>query len=207
MKDDLLSRALNVTSAESGAVFADTRLRRILMMFTAGPLSVAEAAARSGDDLKRLHHRVQKLCRSGLLVVAAERRRAGRPIKLYRAVSDVFFVPVEMLPRGFGDELAEELRGYLSASARRTTRGLLVAAAGEGRVKVRIVPDEEADPDILEVWSVLRLERDEAKALQAELARVINRFKESASGRGKTYLVHSAMARRTSGNGREGGPG
>jgi hypothetical protein len=177
------------------------------MMFAAAPLSVAEAAAGSGTDLKRLHYRVQKLCRSGLLVVAGERRRAGRPIKLYRARSDIFFVPVEMLPPDFGEELANELRGYLSASARRTTRGLLVAAAGEGRIRLRIVADEDSDPDNLELWRVLRLERSEAKALQSELARVIDRFHQSASGRGKVYLIHSAMARRSSEDGPAGASG
>ncbi|HEU0097970.1 MAG TPA: winged helix-turn-helix domain-containing protein [Allosphingosinicella sp.] len=196
MEDDLLSRALEVSDPAAGAVFADPRLRRILMLFAPAPLSVSEAAARSGADLKRLHHHVQKLRRLGLLVIDGEIRRPGRPIKLYRTAGEAFFVPIEILPRDFGDDLAGEMRGYLAANARRTTRGILVGAAPEGQIRARIVADEQTDPEALEIWRVLRLQRREARALEAELRAVLDRFQDSASGRGNVYLVHAAMARR-----------
>jgi len=202
MEDQLLSSPATVTDPKAAAVFANARLRRVLMLFAAGPLSISKAAARSGVDLKKLHHQVSKLARLGLLVVAEVRPRAGRAIKLYQTSSEAFFVPVELLPRNFGDDLARELRTYLEADARRTMKGMFVGAGPEGQIRARIVTDEFSEPRTAEIWRILRLERDEAKALASELRAVLDKFEQNASGRGEVYLVHTAMAQRLS----EGGP-
>jgi hypothetical protein len=201
MEDDPLSRAEEVLDPGAGAVFANPQLRRILMLFAARSLSLSQAAARSGIDLKRLHNHVGKLRRLGLLVVDREEPRAGRPIKFYRTSSAAFFVPIELLPRDFGEDLAKELLGYLSENARRTVRGAHVSAGPEGQIRARIIADEQSRPQVLEIWRVLRLEREEADALGQEIRAVLDRYEQSASGRGQVYLLLTAMARRASQSG------
>lgn len=196
MKAANLSRVY-IRDPRQAAVFTHPRLRRILLWFTRRAKSVGETAIATGMDLRRIHYYVQRLRALGLLAVVDERRRAGRPIKLYRAIGDSFFVPHEAALKGFGDDLALELREGLSRERSRSDGGILFTAFEDGSPRGRIVGGRSASTAATEMWRVLRLQAHEAAALKRDLNAVLNRYQRMRSeGGGKLYLVHAAMARR-----------
>jgi hypothetical protein len=196
MKEDVLSRARRVSDPAAAAAFANSKLRRLIMLFASGPLSLSEAAARSNYDLKRLHHHVGRLVRLGLLEVCGVRPRAGRPIKLYRSVSEAFFVPEELFPRPFGDELANELRETLAAESVKTSRGLLLSVGASGEPVGRVLKEPFEAAGSFEFWRVLRLSVADFAKLKSEIDGVLRRFEPTAAERSHVYLVHAAAARR-----------
>lgn len=196
MKDHALSSAHTVRDPAAAAIFTNSRLRRILMLFAGEPRSVSEAAIASGIGLKQLHHHVRKLVGLGLLEVVAERRRAGRPLKLYRSRGTSFFIPEEIAPKPFHEELAVELRHCLAAANRRASRGMLLSLSEGGQPLASMLTEEHSAPDGVEMWRILRLTSDEVRALRGEMRAVLDRFERATSGRGNVYLVHGAIARR-----------
>ncbi|HKX92990.1 MAG TPA: hypothetical protein VJM15_11285 [Sphingomicrobium sp.] len=201
MIDDVLSRSKKVTDPAAAAAFASSRLRRLVMLFAAAPLSLSEAAARGNYDLKRLHHHVGRLVKLGLLKVCGIRPRGGRPIKIYRAVSDSFFVPEELFPRPFGEELAHELREGLAAAAARSARGLLLTVGPNGEPVGRVITEPRETRGTFEYWRVLRLSESEFEQLKAEIDAVLRRFEAKPVRPSHVYLVHAAAARRSDDSG------
>ena len=88
--------------------------------------SAREAAVAIGADLDEFDDRVRKLAALGLLEVASVERRAGRPIKRYRAAAQAFFVPFAVLPH-------ETLAHALVESARLPEHARAEGAARAGR--------------------------------------------------------------------------
>ena len=197
MEDELLSRATIIRDPGAGTVFANSRLRRMLLLFAAGPLSLSEAAQLARIDLKRLHHHVQKLVKLGLLEVCGERRRAGRPIKLYRAASDTFFIPEELFPKPFGEELSAELRACLNTEASKSSRGLLLFIGPSGEPMGKVVNLDARPSEAFELWRVLRLSPADVAQLKTELETVLAKFQASRQVGSHVYLVHAAAARRS----------
>jgi hypothetical protein len=196
MKAKKLSRTY-VRDSRRAAVFTHPRFRRILLWFTRRPKSVGETAAAIGMDLRRTHYYVQKLAALGLIAVVEERARAGRAVKLYRAISDSFFVPHDAAPKGFGDDLACELRESLNRERSQSEGGILFTAFQDGSPRGRIIGGRGASTAATEMWRVLRLGADGVAALKRDLNAVLNRHqrRRSESG-GALYLVHAAVARR-----------
>jgi hypothetical protein len=198
MEEEMLSRAMTVADARQAAVFTNSRLRRLLMLFAAGPLSVGEAAARSGIELKRLHHHVVRLRRLGLLQVAGERRRAGRPVKLYVTPAPAFFVPDTAAPAPFGERLARELRESLAAErSRSSAEGMLFTLGPGGEPVARTVGEDRTGEGPGEMWQILRLRPADARTLTAELRELLRRYEGTRAEDGPAYLVHAAVVRRT----------
>ncbi|WP_019588257.1 helix-turn-helix domain-containing protein [Deinococcus apachensis] len=86
--------------------------------------SAGEVARAVGLSVKQAHHRLTRLVRADLVEVCGERRRGGRPVKLYRAVARGFQVPFGLTDSATMAELIGTLqRPFMTAYAR--------AAAGE----------------------------------------------------------------------------
>lgn len=196
MKDDALSRAEIIRDPAVAAAFANSRLRRLLMVFASEPLSLTEASARANFDLKRLHYHVGRLSKLGLIEICAVRARAGRPIKLYRAVRDTFFIPEELFSRPFGEELSAELREGLGADSSRAARGLLLTVGRDGEPVGRVVKRHDEPVESFELWRVLKLSSADIARLRSEIDAVLRRFQSNSSGRSQVYLIHAAAARR-----------
>lgn len=194
MEDERLSSCKIVGDEAAAAFFATSKTRRILMMFAHQPLSVAEAAERSKTDLKRLHYYVERLLNADLLAVDSVRRRAGRPIKLYRAVAPAFYVPSESLPKPSTDEVAQELRQLLQADEARASAGILVSLGANMEPKVEFVSLGDKPRAGFELWRILRLGRGDFERLRDELDAVISRYQASPANRGQVFLVHAAAA-------------
>ena len=196
MKEVALSRSTTVNDTRAAAALGDPMLRRIVLCFVGAERSIGEVAAEHGLDLKRLHHHVKRLSSVGLLTLVGERRRAGRPIKLYRAAADSFFIPFEVAPELLTDKLSRELRARIRAEHLRSGDGMLLSMDENGLASLRLIADEGSRAAAFEAWSILLLDAAEAEALRRDLKDVIERHAEQASGRGKPYLVHAAVARR-----------
>ena len=196
MEEELLSRSLRIGDRRTAAALSDPLLRRLVLSLAHETLSVGEIAERSGIPLKRVHHHVTRLYRLGLLQVADERRRPGRPIKLYRAAAPSFFIPFEIAPELLTEPLSRELRERLRAESLKSIQGMLLATDESGVPLMRYVSDEDADVRASEFWLVLRLLPAEAERLRLDLKELLDRHARETSGKGKPYLLHAALAQR-----------
>jgi len=198
MEGQKLSRAV-VTRPEAARVFGNPMLRRLLLWFSREPRSVGEASLAIGIDIRRVHYQVRRLEALGLLRAVGSRSRAGRPVRLYRAVARSFFVPFDAAPAGFGDALTVELRETLAMELARGGGGMLFRASLAGSVRGRIVLDDRRRGGATEMWRVLRLDPSQADALKLELRALLNRYQREPGGAAvRNYLIHAALAPRQS---------
>lgn len=198
MKEQKLSRVV-IDDPRRARVFTDPKLRRILLWFTRTPKAANEAAIALGMDLRRLHYHLGRLTALGLLREVGQQRRPGRPIRLYRAAGDSFFIAHDAVTKGFGDDLAAELRGSLNARLGLYGGGILFSATAQGAARGRIVRAPEGVADAFEAWRILRLTPGDLAALRQELNAVLNRFQRRSGGGGRIYLVNAAAAPRLAG--------
>lgn len=141
MADKLSSSptTLTVTDPVQARLLTDPRAKRYLRPFVARTLTLSEAAAEAGCALNAMHYRVGRFLDAGLLVVVGERRRAGRPIKLYRSSADAFDIPLEATP--FADP-EESLWTLLEPGFRTVARGLARSYQRRGGFGQRLFRDE-----------------------------------------------------------------
>jgi DNA-binding transcriptional ArsR family regulator len=205
-----------VTDPEAGALLSDPAWLGWLEPFLGRTSGVAEAARRLGEPLDAVRYRVRRLERAGLIEVVGERRRAGRPVRLYRSVADGFVVPFEATP--FVD-LEERMTGVLAHEVRAFARSAAVAMRDSGLEARRVyrgpdgavhqesAADEEAlaaaaETDPIEALSLLaRLPRSVARDLLRELVRFARRVERleveppgDASGPVRTYRMMLMLA-------------
>ena len=198
MKDRKRSR-LVISDPRMAAVFTHPVRRRILLWFTGRPKSAGEAAAALRLDLRRLHDQLGRMRALGLLCEVGRVERPGRPIRLYRAVADSFFISHEAALKGFGDDLAAELRDSLSDRLGTGGGGILFTATPGGSPRGRLVRDRDTVGDAFEAWRILRLAPQDLTELQKELNAVLNRFQRRTVKSGQVFLVHAAAAPRKTG--------
>lgn len=87
-----------VTDPAQARLLSDPANFRFFEPFLARERSVAAAAEEVGCSLDTLLYRVGTFLKVGLLRVSRLEKRAGRPIKHYRSVSDAYFIPFEVTP-------------------------------------------------------------------------------------------------------------
>jgi hypothetical protein len=207
MIDDRLSRAFTIEDDRAAQALADHRRREILMLFAPGPRTLGEAAAASGKELRRLHHHVGRLCAAGLVEVVGERRRAGRPMKLYRAASDSFFVRDELLARPFMQSLADELAQSMLGHGFSSGRGILYTIEANGDGKAERIDEEEEPGKAISLFFLSHIRPADLPALKEELRAVVERFEKPDLPNSRPYIVHAAAAPQLSASGRDGGGG
>ena len=187
---------MEIDSPDRAAVFTDPKRRRIVTAFMGGERSLSEAAAALAMPMNRLAYHVGALLRLGLLEVTRERKRAGRPIRYYRAVADAFVIPAAMMVRRPGDGLAAELRGLLGqAETLAGTRDMMLSLDSTGRPLLSRCGGE-AEADACEYWRVLTLSRSDARALAGDLGQLLRKYDRSGEKGAQAYLAHVAMAPR-----------
>jgi hypothetical protein len=176
----------------AAAVFRSARQRSILLGLVEAERSLSELSKLTGTRLNLLHHHVQRLLRLGLVKLTRTERRAGAPIKRYRAVARSFFVPAELMgdPRG---ELTSELRERMERSLASSVRGALYSHTDAGP-RMRLVPESDRRVEAAELWLQLRLTHDDAAALSRRLRAVLHQFHKPARRGQRSYLVHLALA-------------
>lgn len=194
------SPAAVVEDEPAAAFLLDADRVRFLHPFMRGEHSTAEAASAVGVSVKDMAYRVKRMRELGLLTLTRERKRAGRPVRYYRA-PDAFFVPFAMLPQA---DLEESVASLLRSPQQRLIAGLVRALTdrelqlhrwgwrleldAEERVSIR--PSDEAAGDEPLFRRLLRddapavymanlplwLDHGDAKRLQRELVELVRRY-------------------------------
>jgi hypothetical protein len=197
MKETLLSRAFAVTNGRAAMALSQPLRRRLVLLLGVHERSVAELAALMRVDLKYLHYHVGVLQRLGLLVVAHERARPGRPIKVYRAVSKSFFVPGRVTSAGPSAAMHAELRDSLAKVREPSLGGTLYYVDENDEPRMQFIAKPASDSlSAIEIWRVLTLSRAEALRLTRDIAARLKTCAHRDRGTTQDYLVHFALAPR-----------
>lgn len=189
------SSSMKVTDLRVARVFLLSDKRRLLLELVEKARTVTEAAALLQRPVSWVHYHVMDLLDRGLVRVEWEKKRGGRPIKYYRAVSAEFKVPVELLEVGPGARLAAELRASLDEQLFQSEDAWVHFYVEEGRPKISKFGGRDANARAAEFWQVVFLTEDEVRSFRAELQALMNRYKE-LPGPGTPYLLHAAFAPR-----------
>lgn len=205
---------VHVTSAEVAALLQKREHVLWLRRFMGEGATVADVAREAGRELHVVYRFARRLERLGVLRVAREQKRAGRPQKVYVCPARRFFIPRGLcsLEESFAHEFAPVLQ--------RLQRNLaLVFEDGPGGAKGVLVGDLPADNWILaasadgvpwpsETWGPtpdsppavavvheLRLDYDRAKAFSADLFALVERYRGEADGGPYDFLLMMAPRR------------
>ena len=193
------------------ALLLDPRTLRQLEPFLAAPRSVSEAARIRNEKPNTVLKRVQRFLKAGLVELAETVPRRGRPLRRYRTVADVFFVPFEASAAGSLEEaLADREAWYerlLRSNVVRARRealgpwGTRIYRDERGRLQVQMAVRPDADvttldrggPAVLSAWrDRLELDHVDAKALQRELFDLLLRYQRKRGA--QRYVVHLGLA-------------
>lgn len=193
------------------SLLLDPRTLRQLEPFLARPRSVTEAARVRNERPNTVLKRVRRFLDADLLEVAEVRPRRGRPIRRYRTVADVFFVPFEAgAAEGLEEALAEREAWYERLLRRNVVHarreaigpwGTRIYRDERGRLQVQMAVRPDADattleaggPAALSAWrDRLQLDYDDAKDLQRELFDLLLRYQRRRGG--QRYVVHLGLA-------------
>lgn len=202
-----------VTRPELAAVLVNTEYHQLLRPFFANAVSVAEAARQTGTKPNTMYVQVKRLADIGLLVVEREVPRTGRAIKLYRTAAERYFVPFEVMNFETLEAMSRKLNRFWESELRRAvTRAKVEAigswgyqvglnARGEMAIQSSLGPEavydanEAREPAVIDFWDdELRLDFEDAKALQQELLGIYWRYK--AKGGAQSYFIRLGLAAR-----------
>jgi hypothetical protein len=186
-----LSRTLTVSSARIARLLEDGRRRRLLLSFIDQDRSLKEAAEINGLPLNLAHYHLRQLIDAELIEVTREQKRAGRPVKFYRASYSAYFIPAPLLRLRPTEQLARGLATALENSRNRSGAGILLHIDDTGRARMREAAGTGPKP--LEIWCRLNLSRKEAEGLFDELTATIHRYEQWASRSSSQWIVHVAM--------------
>ncbi len=208
---------LSVNRAQAAALLEQTTLL-ILAPFVKTERSASSVAAELEMPLNSLMYQIRRLLELELLCISRSESRAGRAIKYYQAVAKVFSIPYQLTPAETPEVLLMEetmprqkrlIRHLVRASQEvldqrgESVWGVQVALEAD-RLVVRnaVGPDSDWNfldptaPAILDYWAEdIQLEFADAKAMQAELCHLIERYRAKSGRRG--YIIHAAMAPNT----------
>jgi hypothetical protein len=204
-------RTAVVSDPDQARLLLDARTRAQLAPFLARPLAVGEAARAAGEKPNTVLRRVQRFLAAGLLEVAETVPRRGRPIRRYRTIADVFFVPFEASAAEDLEAALAEREAWVAAVLRRAVVRARREAIGvwgtriyrddRGRVQVQMAvrPDADAEPPgpegpaVLSAWrDALELDYPDAKALQRELFELLQRYQAKRGA--QRYVIHLGLA-------------
>ncbi len=196
MERKSLSRRVDVRDRRAAAAFADPLRRRVVLLLAARERSASELAVECGVDLRRLHYHVTALVALGVVVVSRLVPRAGRPIRIYAATADAFFVPLAAMRSDPGAALATELQQSLANLRRRSRAGVLFDVDDDGEPRMRTVGDGGTRVRMAERWWSLALtEADRARLIDA-IEACVRPYVGRRGPPGDRCLVHFAFAPR-----------
>ncbi|HEY1484619.1 MAG TPA: hypothetical protein VGF84_00870 [Micromonosporaceae bacterium] len=177
-----------------------------LQPFVHREASVAEAARELAEPIQRVHHRVLRLLRLGLIEITTVESRAGRPIKRYRSTAEAYRIPAHLLPEQLFP-LGEANRSAFLQRALEAARPELVHDADiritfplDGSVNVDRDMGEnltamlgDLAPAVLHTWRNLYLDPADAKRMQRELWDLVDRY-AAPNENGRRYVLQLSMA-------------
>lgn len=177
-------------SEAAAAVLNRPRIQAVVAALIDQDCTMAQLVARTDMSYSLLSHHLRRLVALGLVRVVGQLPRAGRASPLYRAASRSYFIPAAWCKALPGEQLARDMRQALQQS--RSPLGLLLSS--DGRPRLQLVFGD-APTDTLELWLRLRLSAPAARRFNEELRALFERWRDQASPKGTSYLVHAALAR------------
>src|SRR5690606_25422015 len=124
-------RTAVVEDPAAASALLDPSTVRHLAPFIGSELSVTEAARLTGEKPNTVLKRVRRFVDLGLLEVTREKGRAGRPIKVYSAVADVFFVPFAVTEAESYEAALRDRESYAEELLRRNVVRTRLEAFGD----------------------------------------------------------------------------
>ena len=215
MQEQISSSWRTITDPKAVRILFDLEHRVRLAPFFERAQTVSEVAKRLQEDAQRLYYFVQRYVGLDLLEIVHIEPRPGRALRYYRATAEQFFVSVEHTPtpsiegalndvhapllERFTRNLAYTVQDHLiGAWGRRfylDAQGTLVPAAGPAPHYEFDVFDFYSRPEFPPasmLWQEVYLTPEDAKTLQVEFNRLIERLErcDGKPGEGKErYLV------------------
>ena len=141
--------------------------------------------------LNLAHYHAGRLLDGGLLEIAREQERAGRPVRFYRSPYSAFLIPASLLGRRPSEGLSRGLSAALDHARDLAGAGIVFELDESGRPRMRELAGEGPPP--LEIWRRLRLGRKQAGQLFEELGSVIRRHESENGGAGSAWTLHLAL--------------
>ena len=213
---------MRLGNPQAAQVITDPQARRFLEPFVAQEQTVSAVAAELGVHMSSVLYRVRQFVRLGLLQETRAEPRKGRPVRYYRSVADGFYAPFAATPLvtqetlsphtfgAFQQRLNESVgQAWLAAAGEQQTLGVHLFRNESGTLGQNVVPDPDLEqptrffgqllepdaPAVWDTWGNLELSKEDAKALQREIASLLGRYypKVKETG-GDTYIVRLAMA-------------
>jgi hypothetical protein len=172
-------------SGSSRRVRAD-ETTHILLALIDEDRSLAELGRELDLPLNLLHYHVHRLVKLGLVKIARTERRAGAPIRRYRAAATEIFVPAELMKAPPGAALNPQLRRSIEANHIRTFKGALY----EKGPRMRLV--QRPGIPALELW--LRMHPSDAASFSSDLRELCARYEWRPGQQRRHWLFHAALA-------------
>lgn len=196
MEPQAQSRTHTVTAGAQAAALEHILRPWLLLACAQKERSLGDLSRELGLPIAKAHYHVSRLLDCGLLRIAGTQARAGRPIKLYRAIAEVFVVSLADISEHVSEGLTRELRRSLAQEVNRRDSYLRFRLDETGRAIVNLVNPQggRLTERALDHWKVMRLTADQRVALAAELTAVIARHEEASTDSGELFLVHAAFA-------------
>lgn len=185
---------LDISDPRAAAILAGTTSRYILLELAGCERTLGMLKTVTGLPLSLLHYHLRRMISLELVSIVREEARAGRPVKVYRAVARSFFVPAQLVSRGANKLLTLELNAALErARALSREDGVLYSVEG-GHPKMQRIAD--AGSEGTELWGGLFLDERDAKALAADLRRLLQLYQGPPKKGAHAYLAHLVVAKR-----------
>lgn len=186
-------------------LLADPKTFRYFGPFIAQERSAKEAAEEVKISVELMLYHIKNFMRVGLLEVKRMQGRQGRGIKYYRAISDAFFLPLEVTPfADLEERLTADLARRQELIIHNTARvlrevngeGRRIYRASNGKIMSESVAhsssrdplDDPNGPAAINFDLGVTLTYREAKALQRELYNIVKRYQQPAQ-EGSRYLL------------------
>jgi hypothetical protein len=172
-----------------------------LQPFILGEYSLSEAARTLNISKTRMSYWLTKMQALNLILVVRIEKRGKHNVPIYRAVADMFRVPLELLPIESDEAILEahtksfeqSVKRSLVRIGRKYAEGWHVSCSvKEGRVRLDIMPGSGKleDAKIINYFGRLRLNEKQASTLRQDMKKLLEHYiKETAQNKEeKRYL-------------------
>lgn len=142
------NRILVVKTGEQARLLMNFAYQRVLEPTIQAEASAGEVARAAEISVKQAHHRLTRLCGAGLVEVTSERPRAGRPIKLYRAIAAQYRIPFDLtgaddlrdLFRAVHQPFVDAYLTHMAVRGQETNQGLVLSMDDQGQLCMHYGP-------------------------------------------------------------------
>jgi len=214
-----LNRELNVDNEQTAKLLLDTRYQAVLAFFTLRKNTVSALAEHLNVSVANAYYYVRLLSSSNIIEIASEEKRAGKSLKYYRCSADTYFISSQVASSHTLREFIAASDAGLSEMLERSIEehvyerpdwGLRFFRDDVGNIHTAFTPknnwrdwgwlEHNFLPNQAAIFSVtvpLSLKHEQAKALQAELGQLFQKYYINAlAGQAKepSYVMRLELA-------------